>query len=101
MALKRSLTDRERFGLTEDEVKRAEKYLRKHKTAGVVSESESYKLYEMYLVGCTFHEIHTQYPQYETAQIILTAALSGWPHDREKMMGSLRCLLYTSPSPRD
>ena len=90
MALKRNLTDRERFGLTEDEIKRAEKYLRKHKTAGVVPDAESYKLYEMYLVGCTFHEIHLQYPQYDKSQIILTASLNGWPHDREKMMGSLR-----------
>ena len=90
MALKRHLSDKEKFGLTDEEVKRAEKYLRKNKTAGAVSEGESYKLYEMYLVGCTFREIHLQYPQYDIDQIVLTAALRGWPHDRDKMMGSLR-----------
>lgn len=90
MALKRHFTDKEKFGLTQEEIKIGEKYLRKHKTAGAVSEAESYKLYEMYLVGCTFYEIHQQYPQYPVAQIVLTAALRGWPMDREKMMGSLR-----------
>lgn len=90
MALKRHFTDKEKFGLTQEEIKIGEKYLRKFKTAGAVSETESYKLYEMYLVGCTFYEIHQQYPQYIVAQIILTAALRGWPMDREKMMGSLR-----------
>lgn len=90
MALKRHFTDKEKFGLTQEEIKIGEKYLRKYKTAGAVSEAESYKLYEMYLVGCTFYEIHQQYPQYIVAQIVLTAALRGWPMDREKMMGSLR-----------
>jgi hypothetical protein len=90
MALKRHFTDKEKFGLTQEEIKVAEKYLRKNKTAGAVTEAESYKLYEMFLVGCTFYEIHQQYPQYPVAQIVLTAALRGWLMDREKMMGSLR-----------
>jgi len=90
MALKRSFTEQERYGLTEEEIKRAEKYLRKHKTAGAVSELESMKLYEMYIVGCSFHEIYQQFPQHTLDQIILTAALRGWPRDRDKMMGSLR-----------
>jgi len=90
MALKRHFTDKEKFGLTQEEIKVAEKYLRKHKTAGAVPEAESYKLYEMFLVGCTFYEIHQQYPHYPVAQIVLTAALRGWLMDRDKMMGSLR-----------
>lgn len=90
MALKRNLSDTERFGLTEEEIKIATKYLRKHKTAGAVPEVESMKLYEMYMIGCSFHEIQQQHPQYELSRIILTAALRGWTTDREKMMGSLR-----------
>lgn len=90
MALKRHFTDKEKFGLTEEEIKLAEKYLRKHKTAGAVPEAESMKLYEMFMVGCSFTEIHTQFQQYEFAQIVLTAALRGWTHDRDKMLGSLR-----------
>lgn len=90
MALKRYFTDEEKFGLTVEEIKRGEKYLRKHKTAGAISDSESMKLYEVYLVGCSFYEIHQQFPQYPVDQIILTAALKGWAHDREKMLGSLR-----------
>lgn len=90
MALKRNFTDEEKFGLTEEEIKLGEKYLRKHKTAGAVASPESMKLYEMYMVGCSFYEIHQQYPQYELPQIILTAALNGWSRDRDKMMGSLK-----------
>ena len=90
MALKRSLTDHERYCLTQQEIKSAEKYLRKHKTAGRIKEPESLKLLEMYLIGHTFTEIHQQFPQYEMGKIILTAALAGWPHDRDKMQHSLR-----------
>lgn len=90
MALKRNFTDEEKFGLTAEEVKLGEKYLRKHKTAGAVDSPESMKLYEMYMVGCSFYEIHQQYPQYDLPQVILTAALNGWAKDRDKMMGSLK-----------
>ena len=90
MALKRNFTDEEKFGLTKEEIKIDEKYLRKHKTAGAIGEAESMKLYEMYMVGCSFYEIHQQYPQYQVDKIILTAALRKWMYDRDKMMGSLR-----------
>jgi hypothetical protein len=90
MALKRNLNPDERFGLTEEEIKISEKFLRKHKTAGAVSETESMKLYELFMLGYSFNDIQQQYPQYPVAQIILTAALRGWCKDREKMMGSLR-----------
>ena len=90
MALKRCFTKDEKFGLTEEEIKLGEKYLRKHKTAGAVKEPESAKLYKMVMVGCSFYEIHQQFQQFSVDQIILTAALRGWARDREKMMGSLR-----------
>ena len=90
MALKTHFSDNEKFGLTDEEIKIAEKYLRKHKTAGAVPQAESHKLYELVLMGYSFHEIQLQYPQYTLAQIILTAALRGWMADRERMQGSLR-----------
>ena len=90
MALKRNLNDEERFGLTEEEIKQAEKYLRKNKTAGAVPDIETIKLYELLMVGCSFQEIQQQHPQYPLPKIILTAALKGWLRDRDKMMGSLR-----------
>lgn len=90
MALKRHLSQDEKFGLTEEEIKISEKFLRKNKTAGAVADSESMKLYELFMLGYSFNDIQQQYPQYPVAQIILTAALRGWSKDREKMMGSLR-----------
>lgn len=90
MALKRNFSEDEKFGLTEEEARLAEKYLRKHKTAGAIPDLEAIKLYELYMVGCSFQDIHAQHPQYPVPKIILTAALRGWAKDREKIMGSLR-----------
>lgn len=90
MALKRSFTDEEKIGLTSQEVEIGEKYLRKHKTAGALNQVESLKVYELYMVGCSFNEIHQQFPHYELGKIILTAALQKWGTDREKMHSTLR-----------
>jgi glutaredoxin len=90
MALKRHFSQDEKFGLTEEEIKISERFLRKNKTAGAVADSESMKLYELFMLGYSFNDIQQQYPQYSVPQIILTAALRGWCKDREKMNGSLR-----------
>jgi hypothetical protein len=90
MALKRHLNDSEKFGLVQEEIKVAEKFLRKNKTAGAINDAESMKLFELFMLGYSFNDIQQQYPQYPVAQIILTAALRGWSKDRDKMMGSLR-----------
>lgn len=90
MALKRNFNDDEKIGMTQQEIEIGEKYLRQNKTAGAVSTTESLKLFEMYMVGCSFHEINKQFPTYEVGQIILTAALQRWGLDRDKMQSSLR-----------
>lgn len=90
MALKRNFTDEEKHGLTQEEINLGEKYLRKNKTAGVIPEQESLKLFEMYLIGSSFNELHNQFPQYPVDRIIMTCALRGWAQDRDKMMHTLR-----------
>lgn len=90
MALKKNLNDDEKYGLTPEEVRLAEKYLRKHKTKGAIKELEAMKLYELFMIGCSFNEISNQFPQYTLGQVILTAALRGWCKDRERMQDSLR-----------
>lgn len=90
MALKRYFSEEEKFGLTQQEIEIGEKYLRKYKTAGALKQYESIKIYELFMVGCSFNEIHTQFPQYEMGKIILTAALQKWAMDREQMHSSLR-----------
>ena len=75
MALKKRLTEEERYGLSEEEIKLAEKFLRKHKTAGALRE---------------LSKIAQQFAQYQLGQIILTAALRGWAHDRDRMMHTLQ-----------
>jgi hypothetical protein len=90
MALKRSFNDDEKIGMSQQEIEIGEKYLRANKTAGAVTQTESLKLFEMYMVGCAFHEIHQQFPNYDLGQIILTAALQKWGADRERMQSSLR-----------
>ena len=90
MALKKNLTEEERYGLSEEETKLAIKWLRKHKTAGALKELEAAKLYEMYLLGDSITKIAQQFPQYPIGQIALTAALRGWAKDRDKMLHTLQ-----------
>ena len=90
MALKKHLTDDEKYGLSEEEIKLATKYLRKHKTAGILSEVDSAKLFELYLLGESLAKIAQQFPQFPVGQITLTAALKKWAHDRDKMMHTLK-----------
>jgi hypothetical protein len=95
MALKRSFNDDEKIGLSRKEVELGEKYLRKHKTAGAIEEVESLKLYEMFLIGNSIHEIHKQFSQYDLGQICLTAAIRKWGLDRDKMQCSLKDRVQT------
>ena len=88
--LKRRLTEDERHGLSEEEIKLAEKYLRKHRTAGALKELEAAKLFELYLLGESLAKIAQQFPNYPIGQVALTAALRGWAHDRDKMMHTLQ-----------
>jgi len=90
MALKTKLTEAEQYGLSEEEQKLATKYLRKNKTAGALQDLEAAKLYEMYLLGDPIAKIAQQFPQYPVGQIALTAALRGWPKDRDKMQHTLQ-----------
>lgn len=90
MALKKNLSDEEKYSLSEEEIKLATKFLRKFKTAGALKELEAAKLYEMYLLGDSIPKIAQQFPQYPIGQIALTAALRGWAKDRDKMLHTLQ-----------
>lgn len=90
MALKKNFNDDEKYGLTEEEIKLATKYLRKHKTAGALSDLNAAKLYELYLLGESFQKMAQQFTQFPIGQIILTAALRGWSKDRDKMQHTLQ-----------
>lgn len=90
MALKKNLTDDEKYGLSEEEIKLATKYLRKNKTAGALADLEAAKLYELYLLGDSIAKIAVQFPNYPVAQIALTASLRGWAKDRDKMQHTLQ-----------
>jgi hypothetical protein len=90
MALKKRLTDAEKYGLSEEEIKLAEKYLRKYKTAGALKELEAAKLFELFLLGESLPKIAQQFPQYPLGQVALTASLRGWAYDRDKMMHTLQ-----------
>ena len=90
MALKKNLTDEEKYGLSEEEQKLATKYLRKNKTAGALTDLDAAKLYEMYLLGDSIAKIAQNFPNYPIGQIALTAALRGWAKDRDRMQHTLQ-----------
>lgn len=90
MALKKNLSEEEKYGLSDEEIKLATKHLRKNKTAGALQDLEAAKLYEMYLLGDSIPKIAQNFPQYPVAQIALTAALRGWAKDRDRMQHTLQ-----------
>ena len=90
MALKTQLTTDEKHGLTEEEIKLASRYLRKHKTAGALKPLEAAKLFELFLLGDSLSKIAQQFPQHPLGQILLTAALRCWHIDRDKAMHTLQ-----------
>lgn len=90
MALKKRLKEEERYGLSDEEIKLAQRHLRKFKTAGIVQEPNASKLFELFLLGDTIGKLANQFPQFSVGQIALTAALKGWHKDREKMMHTLQ-----------
>lgn len=90
MALKKNLSEEEKYGLSEEEQKLATKYLRKNKTAGALQDLEAAKLYEMYLLGDPISKIAQNFPNHPIGQIALTAALRGWAKDRDKMQHTLQ-----------
>ena len=87
--LKTKLTSEEKYGLSFDEWKEAERYLKQHKTAGVLNKTVATPLYELFLLGYPFIDIQAKYPQFPMGQIILTAAFNGWIKDREKLAASI------------
>ena len=90
MALKRFLNDDEATGLTEEEMVLATRWLRHYKTRGIVHGPDQLRIYEMFMTGCSFHEIHLAFPHLPHGQIILTVALKKWMLDREQIMHSLK-----------
>jgi hypothetical protein len=88
--LKRNFSDSQKYGFSEEEIRVGTKYLRKNKTAGAIPQPADLKVYEMFMLGHSFLELSQQFPQYPIAQVILTAALRGWNHDRDKMQHTLR-----------
>ena len=90
MALKTSLTDQEKYGLSEEEFKLATRWLRAHKTAGAISDLEAAKLFELFLLGEPLVKLAQNFPQYPLGQIAFTAAYKRWPADRDRMMSTLK-----------
>lgn len=90
MALKTNLTEAEKYGLSQEEIKLATRWLRLHKTAGVIDEIPAAQLFELYLLGEPLIKLAQTFPQYPIGQIAFTAAYKQWPADRDKMMHTLK-----------
>lgn len=87
--LKKRLNAEERYGLTFDQIREAEKYLKQYKTAGALNPQEALPLYELYLLGYSMEDLNRKFPQYPLGKIALTAALNEWHKDREKLASSV------------
>jgi hypothetical protein len=87
--LKKRLNAEERYGLSFDQIKEAEKYLRQHKTAGAMSKQEAIPVYELFLLGYSIEDLNRRFPHYSVGKIALTAALNSWTKDKEKLANSV------------
>jgi len=90
MALKTQLTPEERYGLSDEEMILARRWLRKNKTAGILKDLEAATLFELFLLGEPIAKLAAQFPQYPIGQIALTAALKKWFRERDKMQHTLK-----------
>ena len=88
--LKTNLKEEEKYGLSQEEVKLATKWLRVNKTAGVIPELEAAKLFELFLLGEPIVKLAQTFSQYPIGQIAFTAAYKQWPKDRDKMLHTLK-----------
>lgn len=86
---KKTLTPKEKYGLSNDHVAEAERYLKKNKTTGILSKHDAMPMYELYILGYSFEDISRRYPSVPLGKILLTAALNQWPRDREAVAASL------------
>lgn len=87
--LKKRLTLDEKYGLSPEEIADAERYLKKHKTAGALDKQQAMPFYELFLLGYSIEEINSKFPKVPRGQLALTAALNQWPKDRDKLVGSI------------
>ena len=96
MSKYRTLTEREREGLSATEekicVRQVSQYGPMKSSIGL---EESLPLYEMYLIGHSYREISEAFPQYKLSHIIATGALRGWYFDKQKTMGTLKDVVQT------
>lgn len=79
----------ESYGLSFEEIKEAERYLRDHKTIGVMNKTEAMPMYELFLLGYPFNEIYQKFPQIPMGKLLLTAARDNWVKDRERLAVSV------------
>jgi hypothetical protein len=86
---KKNLKESETYGLTADQIKEAEKYLKKNKLSSILNKQEAAPLYEMFILGYSFEDIHSNFKNIPVARIILTAAVYGWVKDRETLANSI------------
>lgn len=86
---KKTLTPKEKYGLSNDQVAEAERYLKKYKTTGILNKHDAMPMYELYILGYTLEDISRRFPSIPYGKLLLTAALSQWPKDREVVATSL------------
>jgi hypothetical protein len=80
----------EKKGLTYEEIKIAESAWLSHGASYALSKDEAFRLYELYLLGYSFTQILSRFPEYSLDKVILTAALHLWGADRVKIAGTLK-----------
>lgn len=79
----------QKYGLTNDQIVAAERFLRKKPDTTAISQHDAAPLYEMFMLDYSFDDIASKFSQYEYGYIIYIAAIGGWVRDREKIAATI------------
>lgn len=89
MTQKKRLSADERYGLSDDEIAIAERYLKKHGLQAVMDKVSSTPMFEMFVLGYSYEDIFKAYPNVPKEKLILTSAINRWNKDKEMLANSV------------
>lgn len=83
------LKSEEKYGLTNEQVAAAERFLKRKPDAAPINQQDAASLYEMFMLDYTLEDIAAKFNQHEYGHVVYTAAVNSWIKDRERMAATI------------
>lgn len=85
----KKLKAEERYGLTNDQILAAQRFLKRGDGTGPIPQQESVPLYEMFMLDYSLEDIAAKFPQFNYDRVVYTAAVGNWIKDRERLASTI------------